>query len=273
MGALKEFDLTGKAAIVIGGGRGIGKGIALTLAEAGADVLAVARTESEVLQTAEEVQRLGVKGMGIRADATNPEEVDQIVEAALSQWGRIDILVNSTGGALVRKPLVPLPDASPSWARDLKEFDTVTTKEEWSSMMDANLLGTFLATRAVGPHMIEQRKGKVINITSMTGAKGYPYHVLYCVTKAGGIMFTRSLALEWAPYHINVNAIAPGYLATQMTDIYMQDEPMKQRFIGSIPVGRLCEPREVGLLAVYLASEASDYMTGQTIFLDGGMTA
>ena len=132
---------------------------------------------------------------------------------------------------------------------------------------------TFLATRAVGPHMIEQRKGKVINITSMTGAKGYPYHVLYCVTKAGGIMFTRSLALEWAPYHINVNAIAPGYLATQMTDIYMQDEPMKQRFIGSIPAGRLCEPREVGLLAVYLASEASDYMTGQTIFLDGGMTA
>ena len=270
---LKEFDLTGKAAIVMGGGRGIGKGIALTLAEAGADVLAVARTESEVLQTAEEVQRFGVKGMGIRADATNSEEVDQIVEAALSQWGRIDILVNSTGGALVRKPLVPLPDASPSWARDLKEFSTITTEEEWSSMMDANLLCTFLATRAVGPHMIEQRKGKVINITSMTGAKGYPYHVLYCVTKAGGIMFTRSLALEWAPYHINVNAIAPGYLATQMTDIYMQDEPMKQRFIGSIPVGRLCEPREVGLLAVYLASEASDYMTGQTIFLDGGMTA
>ena len=270
---MKEFDLTRKAAIVMGSGRGIGKGIALTLAEAGADVLAVARTESEVLQTAEEVERLGVKGMGIRADATNPEEVDQVVEAALSQWGRIDILVNSTGGALVRKPLVPLPDASPSWARDLKEFGTITTEEEWSSMMDANLLCTFLATRAVGPHMIEQRKGKVINITSMTGAKGYPYHVLYCVTKAGGIMFTRSLALEWAPYHINVNAIAPGYLATQMTDIYMQDEPMKQRFIGSIPIGRLCEPREVGLLAVYLASEASDYLTGQTIFLDGGMTA
>ncbi len=270
---MKEFDLTGKAAIVMGGGRGIGKGIALTLAEAGADVLAVARTEPEVLQTAEEVQGLGVKGMGIRADATNPEEVDQVVEAALSLWGRIDILVNSTGGALVRKPLVPLPDASPSWARDLKEFGAITTEEEWKGMMDANLLGTFLATRAVGPHMIEQRKGKVINITSMTGAKGYPYHVLYCVTKAGGIMFTRSLALEWAPYHINVNAIAPGYLATQMTDIYMQDEPMKQRFIGSIPIGRLCEPREVGLLAVYLASEASDYMTGQTIFLDGGMTA
>lgn len=270
---MKEFDLTGKAAIVIGGGRGIGKGIALTLAEAGADVLAVSRTEPEVLQTAKDVQGFGVKGLGIQADATNPEEVDQVVESALAELGRIDILVNSAGGAFVRKPLVPLPDASPPWARDLKDFDTITTEEEWDSMMDANLLCTFLATRAVGPHMIEQRKGKVINITSMTGAKGYPCHVLYCVTKAGGIMFTQSLALEWAPYHVNVNAIAPGYLATQMTDIYMQDEPMKRRFIGSIPVGRLCEPREVGLLAVYLASEASDYMTGQTIYLDGGLTA
>jgi|AP82_1055514.scaffolds.fasta_scaffold25466_2 NAD(P)-dependent dehydrogenase (short-subunit alcohol dehydrogenase family) len=270
---LKEFDLTGKAAIVMGGGRGIGKGIALTLAEAGADVLAVARTESEVLQTAEEVQRLGVKGLGLRADATNAEEVNQVVEAALSHWGRIDILVNSAGGALVRKPLVPLPAASPPWAKDLQDFNTITTEDEWNSMMDANLLCTFLATRAVGPHMIEQRKGKVINISSMTGAKGYPYHVLYCVTKAGGMMFTQSLALEWAPYHVNVNAIAPGYLATQMTDIYMQDEPMTRRFVGAIPLGRLCEPREVGLLAVYLASEASDYMTGQTIFLDGGMTA
>ena len=273
MGVLKEFDLTGKATIVMGGGRGIGKGIALTLAEAGADVLVVARTESEVLQTAEEVQHLGVTGIGIRADATNPQDVEQVVKAALSQWGRIDILVNSAGAALVRKPLVPLPDPSPSWAKELKEFSTITTEEEWRSMMDANLLCTFLATRAVGPHMIQQRNGKVINITSMTGAKGYPYHVLYCTTKAGGIMFTRALALEWAPYHINVNAIAPGYLDTQMTHIYMQDERARQRFIGGIPMGRLCEPREVGLLAVYLASEASNYLTGQTIFLDGGMTA
>jgi NAD(P)-dependent dehydrogenase (short-subunit alcohol dehydrogenase family) len=270
---LKEFELTGKLAIVMGGGRGIGKGVALTLAEAGADVLVVSRTETEVLQTAEEVRELGVRGIGVRADATNPEDVDRVVEAAISQWGRIDILVNGAGGALVRKPLVPLPDASPPWAKDLAEFGTITTQEEWSSMMDANLLCTFLATRAVGPHMIQQRKGKVINITSMTGAKGYPYHVLYCTTKAGGIMFTQSLALEWAPYHVNVNAIAPGYLATQMTDVYMQDETMTRRFINSIPMKRLCEPREVGLLAVYLASEASDYMTGQTIFLDGGLTA
>ena len=271
--ALIEFDLTGKAAVVIGGGRGIGKGIALTLAEAGADVLAVARTEAEVLQTAEEIQHFGVKGIGLRADATNPQDLDRVVEAALSRWGQIDVLVNSAGGAFVRKPLVPLPEESPSWARDLKEFNTITTEEEWGGMMNANLLCTFLATRAVGPHMIQRRKGKVINITSMTGAKGYPYHVLYCTTKAGGIMFTRSLALEWAPYHVNVNAIAPGYLDTQMTEIYMQDEAMKRRFIGSIPIGRLCEPREVGLLAVYLASEASNYLTGQTIFLDGGMTA
>ena len=127
---LKEFELTGKAAIVMGGGRVIGKGIALTLAEAGADVLAVARTESEVLQTAEEVQRLGVKGLGMRADATNAEEVNQVVEVALSHWGRIDILVNSAGGALVRKPLVPLPAASPPWAKDLQDFNTITTEDD-----------------------------------------------------------------------------------------------------------------------------------------------
>lgn len=269
---LKEFDLTGKSAVVIGGGRGIGKGIALALAEAGADVLVAARTAEQVEQTALEIRNLDRKGIALCADATKDDDIDTVVAAAISEWGRIDILVNSAGAGS-RKPIVPLPDYKPAWGQAVKDFFSPTSDEEWHHMVDANLTTIFLATRAVGPHMIRQNKGKIINITSMTGAKGLSYQVVYCTTKAAVSMYTRALALEWARYNINVNAIGPGYVATEMTAMFFENETVRDKLLRSVPLGRLCLPREVGLLAVYLASEASDYLTGQTIYLDGGVLA
>lgn len=269
---LKEFDLAGKAAVVIGGGRGIGKSITLTLAEAGADVLVAARTSEQIEQTALEIKSLGRNGIAVPADATKAADIDKVVAAAISEWGRIDILVNSAGVG-TRKPIVPLPGYQPAWAEAAKDFFAPTSEEEWHHMIDANLTTIFFATRAVGPHMIQQKKGKIINISSMTGAKGFAYQVVYCTTKAAVSMYTRALALEWARYNINVNAIAPGYVATGMTAMFFENQTMRDTLLRSVPLKRLCLPREVGFLAVYLASEASDYLTGQTIYLDGGLLA
>lgn len=269
---LKEFDLTGRAAVVIGGGRGIGKSIALILAEAGADVLVAARTAEQVEQTASEITNLGRKGVAVSADATKAADVDRVIALAISEWGRVDIMVNSAGIG-IRKPIVPLPGYRPGWAKAVENFDSPTSDEEWQHMIDSNLTTIFLATKAVGPHMIQQRKGKIINISSMTGAKGFAYQVIYCTTKAAVSMYTRALALEWARYNINVNAIAPGYVATEMTSLFFANKAIGEKLLRSVPLGRLCQPREVGLLAVYLASEASDYLTGQTIYLDGGILA
>ncbi len=269
---LKEFDLTGKSAVVIGGGRGIGKGIALALAEAGAEVLVAARTMEQVERTTSDIKRLGRKSIAVSADATKAADIDKVVAAAISEWGRIDILVNSAGVGF-RKPIVPLPGYRPGWAETVKDFDLPTSDDDWHYMIDGNLTCIFLATRAVGPYMIKQNKGKIINVSSMTGLKGFAYQVLYCTNKAAVNMYTRSLALEWARYNINVNAIAPGYVATEMTAMFFENETTKQKLIQSVPLRRLCQPREVGLLAVYLASEASDFLTGQIICIDGGLTA
>ena len=270
--ALSEFDLAGKNAVVVGGGRGIGRGIALALAEAGAQLVVAARTEREIEETALEIGRLGGKATPFRADATKAEDAEALIARAVSTWGRLDILVNSAGVGL-RKPIVPLPGYRPGWASGRKDFDLRTSDDEWRAMIDSNLTCIFLATRAAGPRMIQQGKGKVINVTSMTGARGFPNQVIYCTTKAAVSMYTRALALEWARYNINVNAIAPGYVATPMTRLFFEDEAIKEKLLDSVPLGRLCQPREVGLLAVYLASEASDYLTGQTIYLDGGVVA
>lgn len=267
----KEFDLTGKVSVVIGGGRGIGSAIALALAEAGCDVLVSARTQEQIDQTASGVRQFGRKSIAMRADATNPDDMDKVAAAAVSELGKIDIWVNSQGVG-VRKPVVPLPGYKPGWSAFIKDFDLRTGDEEWRFCMDANLSTIFYATRAAAPQMIKQGKGKIINLSSYTAAKGLPFQALYCTTKAAVAMFTRCLAAEWARYKINVNAIAPGYVATEMTSLMFSDKNFADKLLAAVPMGRICQPREVALLAVYLASEASDYMTGQTIYLDGGMT-
>jgi len=265
---LKEFNLEGKVAIVTGAGRGIGKGIALTLGEAGADIVAVARRENEIAQTADEVRKLGRRCLPIATDVAKEDQVEKMVEKTIAEFGKIDILVNNVGRSQP-KPLVPLGHKT-VYSDMVPNFDTLLTEEEFHEQIDINLTTTFLVTRAVGPHMMKQKKGKIINITSNQSTKAMIFHIAYGSAKAALNMFTKSLALEWARYNINVNAIGSGLAYTDLGKMYVDNEKLKEPTMRMIPLRRLTEPRDIGLLAVYLASDASNNMTGQIIYCDGG---
>jgi len=267
-----EFNMEGKVTIVTGAGRGIGKAISLVLAESGADIVTVARTVNQIKKTAEEVRNLGRRALAIPADVTKVNQVEHMVDSALSEFGRIDVMVNNAGASRPRS-LVPLPGIKlPRWQR-VDDLNTSISEEEWRFVMDTNLSSVFICTKAVGAHMITQRKGKVINISSVAAESGGAYFSSYNTSKAAVSMFTRCVALEWAPFNINVNAIGPGFFHTTMTAKEHETPELKEQMVRSIPLGRPGELREVGLLALFLASDASDYITGQTIYLDGGILA
>lgn len=252
-----EFRLEGKVAIITGAGRGIGKAIALAMAEAGADIVAVARTQAEIEETCREVRALGRQALAIPTDVTRGDQVERMVAETISHFKKVDILVNNAGTALVRA--IVSPDGEKM------------TEAEWHEVMDANLTSIFLCCRAVGPHMFKQRKGKVINISSISAQKAQTECISYNVSKAGVEMLTRCLALDWAPYHINVNAIGPGHFHTRLSAQSHENPRLRAGILACIPLGRVGKLPELGYLAVYLASPASDFMTGQTIYLDGGV--
>jgi len=253
---LDEFSLKGRVVIVTGAGRGIGKAISLAFAEAGADIVAAARTEEEIEETCREVKALGRQSLAVPTDVTKAEQVERMVEETISYFKKIDILVNNAGTA-VFKTLVS-PDGQKM------------TEAEWHQVIDTNLTSTFLCCRAVGPHMFKQKKGKVINISSISSQKAQADDIPYNVSKAGVDMFTRCLALDWAPYNINVNAIGPGQFYTRLSAKSHEDPDLRERMVACIPLGRVGDVRELSLLAVFLASPASDFITGQIIFIDGG---
>lgn len=270
----KDFSVEGKVAIVTGAGRGIGKAIALTLAEAGADIVAVARTAKQIEQTAEEIRKLGRKALAIPTDVTKEDQVKRAVEQTISQFGKIDILVNDAGIGSPMKPVAFIPGAKfLGWELAEDNWDKQLTPEEWHRVIDTNLTGAFLFAQAVGPHLLRQKKGKVVNISSNSAELGTPYSSAYCVSKAALSMFTRCLASEWAPFNINVNAIGPGDTNTEMMRRHMKNPMMRKIVFDAIPAGRIAEPREIALLALYLASEASNFMNGQTLYIDGGQLA
>ena len=256
----EEYSVQGKSVIITGAARGIGKGIARVLAEAGANVMVTALTDRYLKPLAEEMAASGHPIETLTADATKAEEWRKTVDAAMEKWGRIDVLVNNLGDA-IRKPLVPLPGGS---------SDAPITDDEWRFVMDVNLTQAFLGCRAVGPHFIERRMGRVINISAFAARKGSPNMLLYSVAKTGLARLTQTLSLEWAPYGVNVNCIAPGMFPDPETGDPQQVAASRERAKSDIPLGRVGELREVGLLALYLASDASAYMTGETLFLDGG---
>ncbi len=267
----REFTVTGKIAIVTGAGRGIGKAIALLLAEGGANVVVVARTAKQIEQTMEEISRLGQKALAIPMDVTREEQVKAVVEQTISQFGKIDILVNNAGTGPPEKPVVFIPGAKfPGWELT-DNWDKQLTPEEWNQVIATNLTSAFSFVQAVGPYMLRQKKGKVINISSNSADLGTPYWAPYCTSKAALSMFTRCLASEWAPFNICVNAIGPGNTRTEIIKKIMKEEPKAAEWVlAAIPMGRLAEPREIALLAFYLASDASNFLTGQTIYIDGG---
>ena len=269
----QEYNIEGKVAIVTGAGQGIGKAIALTLAEAGVDITVLARTKGKIEQTAEEVRQLGQKALAIPTDVAQEAQVQRAVEQTLSEFGKIDILVNNAGGASDGLIAFVPGTKPPSWQWAGDAWDMQLTSEEWHKRIDINLTSVFLFAQAVGPHMIKRKKGKVINIASIYATMGVPYNAAYCTSKGGLVAFTQCLAAEWAPFNICVNAIAPGYIKTELTAPLWQDPKLRRETLRVIPKKRLGEPREVALLAIYLAAEASDFMTGQTIYIDGGQIA
>ena len=270
--SLPEFDLNGKTAIVTGGGRGIGKGIALAMAEAGAEVVIAGRTEPKLLETSSEIEAAGGKCLPIVTDVTRDQDVAVLVRRALEAFGKIDILVNNAGVAIV-KPLVPIPGFAPKAEGLAPEFFQPTSDEEWHYVLDSNLTSAFRCTRAVAPHMLKRKWGRIINISSVEGLRGVQMHSLYSTSKAAMAGLTKSLALEWARSGITVNVIAPGAFHTEMMAPEFENEELRKRLLRSIPMRRGGDVREVGLLAVYLASEAAAYVTGQTIAIDGGLTS
>lgn len=266
----EEYRVDGKVAIVTGAGRGIGKAIALTLAEAGADITVVARTREQIKQTAEDIRKLGRQGLAIPTDVSEEDHVKKAVEQTISQFGKIDILVNNAGIA-ISKPVALVPGAEiAGFTGKVGVQDEQLTLQEWRKIIDINLTSAFLFAQAVGPYMMKQRRGKVINTSSTCADEGLPRVSAYSASKAGLSTFTRCLASEWGPFNINVNAIAPGVIRTDMVAHHLEDPKSKEAILGRIPLGRVAEPRDVALLVLFLASEASDYLTGQIFTIDGG---
>ncbi len=260
----EAFDVTGKVVLITGAGRGIGKGIAQVLAEAGADVAINALTPRYVEPTAAEIASAsGRRVVPVIADVTKADGVQQAIDEVMQTFGRIDVLVNNLGDA-IPKPLVALPGQA--------EATPALSDDELNFVMDVNLTEAILCTRAVGPHMLERRSGKVINISSWTARQGGGEMVVYTIAKTALVGFTRAQAIEWAPYGVQVNGIAPGIFPDPVTVGEERARQTAERTATIVPLGRPGQLREVGYLALYLASAASDYMTGQTLFLDGGMS-
>lgn len=248
-------DLTGKVAIVTGGSKGIGLGIAQALAQVGADVVIVSRNLSEGEQAAKEIQALGRKSIAISCDVSSVTSVDNMVQTAVNAFGKIDILVNNAG-MNIRKLAV-----------DVEEAD-------WDKVIGTDLKGVFLVAQRVGKEMIKQQSGgKVINVASVMGVIGMPWLAAYCSSKGGVVQLTKVLALEWAQYNINVNCLAPAYIRTPMTEGWLNDEARLKPILDSTPLGRIGTLEEVAGPAVFLSSDWSNYVTGHTLLVDGGWAA
>ena len=228
--------------------------MALALAEAGADLALAGRSKPDLEETAHRVEALGRRALVVPTDVRILAEVEALMGRAVTGLGRLDILVNNSGVAHVA-PLAEMPP------------------EEWTRMLETNLTGAFNGCRAVAPHFISAGRGKVVNIASMLAAVGLPHYAAYSATKGGIVAFTRALGVEWARHNVQVNAIAPGWFVTDMNAHAFADEKLRERFLRDIPMRRPGREEEIGPLAVYLASPASDFMTGQTIYLDGGHSA
>ena len=257
---LREFSLEGRRALCIGAGQGIGKGVAVTLAEAGAAVAVVSLHGASAQTVAASLERDGCRAMAFQADATEEDSMMRLAAQVAERFGDIDILVNCVGDAL-RRPLIPLPQGA---AGEMKLSD-------WRHMIDLNLTTAYLGLRAFGPRLVERRSGSVINITTWMRNRARLANAAYDAAKQGLNQFTRNMALEWAPFGIRVNAIGPGRYPNPETRSVQDLEAARRDLAARVPLGREGYFRDVGLLAVYLASDASAYVTGQVIVVDGGL--
>ncbi len=249
------FDLNGRVAIVTGGSIGLGYQIAEGLAEAGANLVLCARKQERCQEAAEKFRQLGVKALAVGCDVRSPAEVRQLVDIVVREMGRIDVLVNNAGIA---------------WGAPVEGM----TLDDWNKVIETNLTGTFLCSQAAGKVMIRQGRGKIINIASVAGIAGAPADfqaIGYHASKGGVISFTKDLACKWAEHNINVNAIAPGWFPTHMSQWTLEHQG--ESLLKAIPLRRFGGNHDLKGAAVFLASDASDYVTGHVLVVDGGQSA
>ena len=249
-----KFDLTGKVALVVGGHGGIGKAIALGLADAGADVAVASRNLEALNAITAEIESKGKKSLAVSVDVVDGKMVNAMVDAVLKVFPRIDILVNSAGLA-IRKPADTFPI------------------DEWQKVMDINTRGTFLCCQAVGRVMLKQKYGRIINVSSVRGRYGLPAgYAAYCPSKGAVDTLTRTLACEWAKSNVLVNAVAPTIVETELTRDALADPAYAAQMRGRIPMGRWALPEDIVGPVIFFASDASGFVTGQILYVDGGVT-
>ncbi len=252
--AYTGFSLEGKTALVVGGTSGLGKAISLGLAASGANVVPTGRRPGEVSKTAEEIRRLGAKSLEAAGDATDRKSLQQVIDKVVGEFGAIDILVNSAG----------ITKKGPS-----EDF----AEEDWNNIINLNVNGLWNACQLVGRVMKERKKGKIINIASLASFVAMNQVTAYCASKGAVAQITRALGSEWAQYNINVNAIAPGVFETPMNTKLINQPERKQKILSRTPMGRFGNVEEVQGAAIFLASESSNFVTGEVLAVDGGFLA
>jgi NAD(P)-dependent dehydrogenase (short-subunit alcohol dehydrogenase family) len=248
-----DFDLSGKVAVVTGAARGMGREFALELARYGAD-LVVCDILPELEEIRPAIESLGRRVLIRRTDVCHVPQIQRMVEESMEAFGHIDILINNAGVNI------------PQWAVDV-------TEEAWDKVINLNLKALFFCSQAVGRVMIPKRKGKIINVSSTMGSVAMERRAAYSSSKAGVNLLTKVLAIEWAPYNITVNAIAPTFVETPLTKPMFEEQGFRDFVLGNIPLGRIAKPKDVTGAVIYLASDASNMVTGHVLFIDGGWTA
>jgi NAD(P)-dependent dehydrogenase (short-subunit alcohol dehydrogenase family) len=251
------FRLDDRVAIVTGSGRGMGRTFSIALARAGADVVIteLPGRENDAEETAAEVRATGRRALVTTLDVTQTASIKAMVARVIDEWNHIDILVNNAG-------------------INIRQFAVDVTEDAWERIVSVNQKGVFFCSQAVGRHMIERGQGgKIVNVASQMGLVGDEQRAVYCATKAAVVNLTRVLALEWAPHAINVNAVAPTYVRTPLVEALIEDKAVHESILRRIPLGRMAEPEDVAGAVVFLASPASDFVTGHTLAVDGGWTA
>ena len=248
------MKLKNKIAIVTGSRRGIGRSITLELAKEGAKVVVSDIDLKECQNVCDEIKKTGSDAIAVKCDVSKKRDVDAMVKKTIQKFKRIDILVNNAGVFLM-KPFVQM------------------TEKDWDFVLDINLKGVFLCANAVAKQMVKQKGGKIISIASIAGEVGFMNTSAYCASKAGIINLTRELAMELSPHNINVNVVAPGVIATKMTEDMLKDKKTKEVLLANTPLGRVGNPEEIGKAAIFLASNDSNFITGHTLVVDGGWLA